>query len=224
MKLFLDTADVREVERLGDIVDGFTSNPSMVAAAAGDVTYLEYARRMLEATDGKSTSLEVLADDPETIRTQAHELTDLGDNVVVKVPIMTSDGASLAELIARLTDDGVKVNATCVFTPTQALSVRGAHIISVFAGRASYCGNDPVTLVRDCVRSVEREPSSNILWAGVMEPGRIYDAEAVGAHITTAPAGVIDRWIKGKTLSGSAFSRETVREFFAAAQGLTWTR
>jgi len=215
VKIYLDTAKIDEVLMYRDVVDGFTSNPSMVKAA-GQKTYRNYAKAMLEATEGKSTSLEVLADDVPTMIKQACELAAFAPNVVVKIPVTDTKGEPLAWVAKRLQSTGVNVNVTAIFTAEQA--VRDVTINSIFCGRLSYNETDPAPVVRELLRRT----NAQVLWAGVRSPYNIREARDAGAHIVTVPADSLSRWIKSKGMTPEECSLDTVLGFFRDGSDLTW--
>jgi transaldolase len=222
IELYLDSADFDEVLQWRDTVTGFTSNPTMVAALHRDRTYRDYVREMLKLTQGKSSSFEVLSDDPTTMRYQARQLADLGENVVVKIPAVTSLGEPTYSTIYQLeNDDDIRVNQTAVFDPDQADTE--ATIISLFAGRASYTGASPVLLAEDILANIEEaESKSKLLWAGVRGPYNIYEAMGAGAHIVTVPADSLKRYRDSMGKDLLDFSRETSASFHKDGAKLLW--
>jgi transaldolase len=218
VKLFLDSAEPVEIAKNTRFVVGFTANASMIAAAAKGMrwSYREQCKFILEATDGKSTSLQVTADTRDEILAQAHRLADLAPNVVVKVPVMDTKGNSLAAVAQQLEAEGVRVNVTAIFAPEQAVS--GVTINSVFCGRLSYTGRDPV----EVFLAVKARTDAEVLWAGVRGPYNIYEAERSGADIVTTPADSLDRYLKNTSRGLLAFSQQTVQEFHRDGSAIEW--
>ena len=158
VKLFADGADLDEILALAadPRVAGFTTNPTLMWKA-GLTNYQEFAERVLERVTTHPISLEVFADDEDEIRRQAQMIAGWGENVYVKVPVSTTAGESLAPLVRELSESGVKVNVTALFTTAQVELIINAvkdgapSYISVFAGRIADAGIDPVPLMRRAV-------------------------------------------------------------------------
>ena len=120
VQVFADGADLETMRRLADdpAVKGFTTNPTLMRqGGVGD--YATFGRKVLRAIPDKPVSFEVLADTPAEIRRQALAIAGWGDNVYVKVPITTTEGEPLTDLVGGLARQGVKVNVTAVFTLEQ---------------------------------------------------------------------------------------------------------
>ena len=116
---------------------------------AGLTDYEEFAKRLLERITVHPISFEVFADDADEMRRQALKIAEWGDNVYVKIPVTTTEGESMAPLVRELSEDGVKVNVTALFTTAQVELITAAvkdgapSYISVFAGRIADAGIDP---------------------------------------------------------------------------------
>lgn len=221
VKIFLDGADLDELQRLEARIDGVTTNPTLVRRA-GYTELRGFVRTALLLTS-KPVSVEVLADDLITMEKQAREIASWGDNVFVKIPVMTSSGDSTGLLIHLLASEGVKVNVTAVFTLDQIRTVARQlnpttpAIISIFAGRIADTLVDPTPLFTTA-RHVAHD-KTEILWASAREAYNVKQAEQAGADIITlSPALFAKLSLKGKSLTD--YSRETVGEFVRDAQGI----
>lgn len=220
VKIFADGANLEAVRALADdrLIQGFTTNPTLMRQS-GIKDYARFAREVLKAIPDRPISFEVLADTPEEIRRQALLLADWGENVYVKVPVMTSEGQPLADLVHELSHRGVKVNVTAILTleqvscSCQALRGGAPSVVSVFAGRVADAGRDPVPHMR-AARAICRATDARIelLWASPRELLNVIQADEVGADIITLTDGLRAKLhLIGKGLH--EFSRETVLMF-----------
>src|SRR5487761_235049 len=149
VKIFADGADLDSILKLAadPRIAGFTTNPTLMWKA-GLTDYAEFAQRLLERIDSHPISFEVFADDADEMRRQAKLIASWGSNVYVKIPITTTGGESMAPLVRELSEGGVKVNVTALFTTQQVELVTAAvregapSYISVFAGRIADAGID----------------------------------------------------------------------------------
>ena len=129
-------------------VTGFTTNPSLMKKA-GVTDYVSFAKEVVAAIPDLPLSFEVFGDDFETMEKEAKIISALGKNVFVKIPIMLTDGTSTAPLIKKLSDQGIQLNVTAIFTISQVRATVNAfkagtkNIVSVFAGRLADQGIDP---------------------------------------------------------------------------------
>ena len=150
IKVFADGANLEgmlDMYENGN-VQGFTTNPSLMKKG-GVTDYRAFAKEVLTHITDVSVSFEVFADDVETMEVEAREIATWAENVYVKIPCVTTKGESTAELVRKLSADGIKVNVTTIFTPTQvdemveAVDAETPSIISLFAGRIADTGVDP---------------------------------------------------------------------------------
>ena len=223
-KIYADGADLEEIFRLAadTNIRGFTTNPSLMWKA-GLTHYSDFARALLDRVTHCPVSFEVFADEPDEIVRQAREIAGWGDNVFVKVPVTTTKGEALAPVVRELSQDGVKVNVTAVFTMQQvealveALAGGAPSNGSVFAGRIADEVIDPVRIVRDAVLALRGVPQAEVIWASPREVLNVVQADSVGCHIITMTGGLLDRLgLLGKDLH--AYSLETVQMFHRDAQ------
>jgi transaldolase len=191
MKIFVDTADLREIERAAKagLIDGVTTNPSLLSKVVGDRDVGDYLREVAGAVDGP-VSLEVIATDADGMVRQGKELASIADNVVVKCPL-TEDGLVATR---RLRADGIGVNVTLCFSPAQALlaAKAGASFISPFVGRLDDISHDGMELIGQ-VREIYDNYgfATEILVASIRHPLHFVQAAMMGADIATLPPAVL---------------------------------
>jgi len=229
VKIFGDGADLDLILSLAADrrIAGFTTNPTLMWKA-GLTDYEEFARRILEQITTHPISFEVFADDVDEMRRQARMIAGWGDNVYVKIPVSTTSGESMAALVRELSEGGVKVNVTAVFTTaqvellTEAVKHGAPSYISVFAGRIADAGIDPVPIMARAVDIMVEAPRAELIWASPREILNVVQADRVGCHIITLTNDLFKKLeLLGKDLS--QYSLETVQMFRrdALAAGFT---
>jgi transaldolase len=229
VKIFADGADLDTILAFEDDqrVRGFTTNPTLMWKA-GLTDYEEFARRILERISNKPISFEVFADDAAEMRRQAQLISNWGDNVYVKIPVSTTAGESMAPLVRELSEEGIKVNVTALFTTaqveliTEAVKDGAASFISVFAGRIADAGIDPVPIMARAVDIMVAAPRAELIWASPREVLNVVQADHVGCHIITITQDLLNKLpLLGKDLL--QYSLETVQMFHrdAAAAGFS---
>lgn len=194
MKIFLDTANIDEIRKAAELglVDGITTNPSLIAKEGKD--FKEQIRAICEIVPG-DVSAETISTDWEGMVREGKELSTWAPNVIVKAPC-TPDGLRATKV---LSDQGIKVNVTLIFSVTQGLLAckNGAYIISPFVGRLDDMGLDGMELVRDLVQVSDNYGfTSQILAASIRTPGHVIEAAKAGSHIATMPATVFSTLFK----------------------------
>ncbi len=201
-----------------DSIDGFTTNPTLMAKA-GVKDYLDFAKNVLSKVKKKSISFEVFSDDLDEMYKQALILRDLGENVSVKIPVTNTKGIPTYSLIERLSNEGVKLNVTAVFTQAQIQSIYDVlnpeinSIISIFSGRIANAGIDPEPIVKFAVDLCIKYEKIEILWASPREVFNLVQAERCGCHIITMTPNLIKSTKDlGKDLD--EYSLETVKMFY----------
>ena len=229
VKIFADGASLEGIKEMcaKPWIRGFTTNPTLMRkAGVGD--YKSFALEMLAAVADRPVSFEVFADDFDEMERQALEIASWGSNVDVKIPVTNTRGEFTGPLIKRLTQEGVKINVTAVFTPEQVegitanLADETPAIISVFAGRIADTGVDPVPILREALKIMRPKPNAELLWASPRELLNIIQADDIGCHIITATTDVLNKLpLLGK--DHVHYSLETVEMFHrdAAAAGYT---
>jgi transaldolase len=194
MKLFIDTGNIKEIEALVPlgIIDGITTNPSLLAKEPGD--YRENLKRICQIVKGP-TSAEVVSKDFEGMQREGRDLAKIDEHIVVKVPL-TRDGIRACK---TLSSEGIRVNVTLCFSPTQALlaAKAGATFVSPFVGRLDDIATSGMGLIREIVDIFENYRfTTEILVASVRNQVHIIEAARMGADICTCPAAVIDSMFK----------------------------
>jgi len=194
MKIFLDTGNLKEIEALVPlgIVDGITTNPSLMAKEGGDPRAI--IKSICNLVQGP-VSAEVVATQWEAMVAEGRELAAIDDHVVVKVPF-TRDGVRACKVLAS---EGKRVNVTLIFTAAQALFAAkvGAAYVSPFIGRLDDIASDGLGLVRQIVDVFEAYPfMTEVLVASVRGPMHIVEAARMGADVCTCPVAVVEACFK----------------------------
>ena len=219
VKIFADGADLDAILALAadKRIAGFTTNPTLMWKA-GLTDYEEFAKRLLERITTHPISFEVFADDAAEMRRQARLISSWGENVYVKIPVTTTHGESMAPLVRELSESGVKVNVTALFTTAQVELITGAvrdgapSYLSVFAGRIADAGIDPVPIVARAVNVAADAARAELIWASPREILNVVQADEIGCHIITVTHELLPKLDSlGKDLD--QFSLETVRMF-----------
>jgi transaldolase len=190
MKIFIDTGNIADIQRLVDIgiIDGITTNPSLLAKEPGD--YRENLKKICEIVQGP-VSGEVTATDFAGMMTQGRDIAKIHPHMIVKVPL-TRDGIKACR---KLSGEGIRVNVTLCFSPAQALlaAKAGATYISPFVGRLDDIATNGMELIRDIVAIYDNyEFPTEILVASCRHPIHVVEAAKMGADIATCPPAVID--------------------------------
>jgi transaldolase len=192
MKLFVDTGRIDEVRKAAEwgILDGVTTNPSLIAQAGRG--FKETVLEICSILPNGSISAEVVGTTVEDILREGREIASWSPNIVVKVP-MTPAGIAATR---QLTREGIRVNMTLVFSPTQALlaAKAGASYISVFVGRVDDVSSEGMRTIEDAVQIVETYGfDSEVLVASIRHPMHVVEAARLGAHIATMPFKVMEQ-------------------------------
>jgi transaldolase len=194
MKLFVDTGNLKEVEALAQlgILDGVTTNPSLLAKEAGD--YRQVLKQLCQTVKGP-VSAEVVATDTAGMLREGRDLALIDEHIVIKVPF-TKDGVRACKTLAS---EGHRVNVTLIFSAAQAwLAAKvGAAYVSPFVGRLDDIGATGMSLVREIVDIFDNsELTTEVLVASVRNPIHIIEAARMGADVATVPAAVIEQCFK----------------------------
>lgn len=220
IKLFTDGADKAQIVEMAKNkwIAGFTTNPSLLKKA-GVSDYEAYARDLVAAVPDRHISFEVFSDDIPEMVAQGRVIASWGQNVYVKLPVMTTRKEPLYEAVRALSSDGVKINFTAIFTAEQVAkavdALRGAApaCVSVFAGRLADFGIDYAPLMRDSIAQARATPNIEIIWASTREAYNVIEADQMGCHIITAPADVLKKLPALGTKSGEDLSLDAVKAF-----------
>ena len=219
IKVFCDIADLNLIKKFNKkkIVKGFTTNPSLMRKA-GARDYKLYSKQILNACRKKPISLEVFADDNDSMIKQGIRINTWGKNVYVKVPVVNSKNKFTGKVIKKLNNQNIKLNITAVYTAKQTQKIlkqinkKTKVIISIFAGRAGDVGKDPVPEFLKSIKMAKRFKNVEILWASVREPYNYIQAKQLGCHIITIPPSIIEKIQKfGKSFN--QLTIETVKAF-----------
>lgn len=220
VKVFADGADIEEMKSAykNQLVDGFTTNPSLMAKA-GVTDYKAFAEEAVSEIPDASISFEVFADDLPTMEKEAEILKQYGDNVFVKIPIVTTTGESTLPLIKRLSSKQVRLNVTAVYTIEQVKAITDAvtegvpTYVSVFAGRIADTGVDPLPLMKESVKVTHSKEGVQLLWASCREVFNVIQADEIGADIITCPADVVKKVNNNLGRDKGELSVDTVKGF-----------
>ena len=218
-KIFCDIADLSLIKKFNkkQIAKGFTTNPSLMRRA-GAKDYKSYSKQILKVCKNKPISFEVFADDQKSMIEQGKEINTWGKNVYVKVPVVNSKNKFSGKVIKELNSKNIKLNITAVYTAKQTSKIlkvinkKTSIIISIFAGRASDTGKDPIPEFVKSIKLAEKFKNVEILWASVREPYNFLQAKQLGCHIITIPPTLIEKIEKfGKSFN--QLTVETVKAF-----------
>ena len=212
-KIFCDIADYKTIKFFSNktLVDGFTTNPSLMRLA-GAQNYKNYSLKILKICKKKPISLEVFADNEKDMLKQAYEINSWGKNIYVKIPVVNSKGYFTGSVIEELSDKGIKLNITAVYTFEQTkkiykkLNKKTKSIISIFAGRMADKGKDPMPIFKKSISLVKKNKNIEILWASTREAYNYTQAKQLNCNIITMPPKIINQINK----FGKSFSEMTI--------------
>jgi transaldolase len=194
MKIFLDTANISAIKMYNDmgLVDGITTNPSLMAKEGGDPQkVMEEIVRIIKG----DVSLEVLSIETNGMLEEGRRLRKYGNNVVVKCPL-TPEGLKACKI---LTSEGIPVNVTLCFSVNQAIlaAKAGAKYVSPFIGRLDDNGQDGMNLIREMYQVFQNYKfDTKILVASVRHPMHVVEAAKIGADVVTLPPDVLGKMLK----------------------------
>ena len=218
-KIFCDIADYETIKFFNNksIVDGFTTNPSLMRLA-GAKNYKNYSNKILKICNKKPISFEVFADNFKDMLKQAYEINSWGKNVYVKIPVVNSKGIFTGPVIKKLSNQGIKLNITAVYTFEQtkkiykSLNKKTKSIISIFAGRMADKGKDPIPIFKKSISLTKKNKNIEILWASTREVYNYTQAKQINCNIITMPPKVINQ-ISGFGKSFQSMTLDTVKGF-----------
>jgi len=194
MRLFIDTGSVAEVQRIAPwgVLSGATTNPSLLAKEQSDPG--DAIKQICDLVDGP-TSAEVVSRDVEGMVREGHALRTLHEHIVVKVPFSEAG----LEATRKLSSEGIPINMTLVFSPTQALMTAeaGATYVSCFMGRLDDISVDSTTVVSEIIDTLRPGGyTAQVLAASIRHPGHIVTAASLGCEVATVPAKVLDAMLQ----------------------------
>ena len=219
IKIYCDSADYKIIKKYNkyNLVKGFTTNPSLMRLA-GAKNYKDYSKKILKICKNKPISFEVFSDDLNLMINQAYLINSWGKNVYVKIPVVNSRGKFTGKVIKELSNQGVKLNITAVYTFEQVkkiyklLNKNTKSIISIFAGRMSDTGKDPIPVFKSSLSLTKKNKNIMILWASTREAYNFIQAKKLGSNIITMPPKIIDQ-IKNFGKSYKSLTINTVKNF-----------
>lgn len=229
VKLYADGANINDMKAQykNGVVSGFTTNPSLMKKA-GVKDYVSFAEEVVNEIPDMSISFEVFADDFDQMKLEARKIAEFGENVYVKIPITNTRGESSIPLIKKLSNEGINLNITAVFTIDQVkeilsvISPNSKTIISVFAGRIADTGINPVPTMEDAVSLCKSHENVELLWASTREVFNIVQANEVGVDIITCPTDILNKLhMLGMDLE--ELSVETVKGFYKDVESLGYS-
>ena len=194
MQFFLDTANVKEIYEANNlgILDGVTTNPSLVVKEGR--SFKEMLQEICKIVDGP-ISAEVVSVDADAMVKEGRELAKIHENIVVKCPLIP-EGIKATK---KLSAEGIRVNVTLCFSPTQAIlaAKAGAWCISPFIGRLDDVSSDGMALIRQIVTIYKNyDYKTLVLVASVRHPQHVVESALAGGHICTMPYGVFQSLFK----------------------------
>jgi len=218
-KIFCDSADFQTIKKFNKspLVQGFTTNPSLMRLS-GAKNYKTYSIKILKVCKKKPISFEVFGDTFDEMLKQAIIINSWGRNVYVKIPVVNSKGLYCGKVIKILSQRGIKLNITAVYTINQvrkiikSINKNSKTIISIFSGRMSDVGKDPIPIIKKSVQLTRKMKKVEILWASTREAYNYLQAKKCGCSIITMPPSVIQKISKfGKTYND--LTLDTVKNF-----------
>jgi len=218
-KIFCDIADFKTIKFFNkkSIVNGFTTNPSLMRLA-GAKNYKDYSLKILSVCKKKPISFEVFADNSREMLKQAYKINSWGKNVYVKIPVVNSKGLFMGPVITELSNKRIKLNITAVYTFEQvkkiykSLNKNTKSIISIFAGRMSDKGTDPLPIFKKSISLTKKNKNIEILWASTREAYNYIQAKQINCNIITMPPKIINQ-INGFGKSFKSMTLDTVKGF-----------
>ena len=191
IKIYADGANIKEIIKLNNkkIIKGFTTNPSLIKNN-GIKNYKKFALDLLKHIKYKPISFEVISDDFYEMERQAREISSWGRNVFVKIPVTNTKNEYSGKLIKKLSDEGLKINVTAIFTILQvkkvikSLNNNTPSNISIFAGRIADTGIDPKATILESLKMLQGT-EIKLIWASPREVYNIFEADNIGCDIIT---------------------------------------
>lgn len=190
MKIFLDTADVKAIEKYEFLIDGVTTNPTHLSKVGGDPK--QTIKKICSLMMGKDVSVEVTEKRPKAVYEQAKAIAALGNNVVVKIPCYKD----YYPIIQKLMLEGVHINVTLIFTVIQALYMckLGVKYVSPFVGRWDDIDVDGIKVLYEIRQMInEYGYDTELLAASLRHVRNVHDAILAGADIATMPVSVLEK-------------------------------
>jgi len=196
MQFFLDTASLQDIAWASQagLIDGVTTNPSLLAKQAGDLDPRDVLKEICSIVDGP-VSAEVVAVDVDGMVQEGTELAKIADHIVVKIPMMEAGMVA----VRRLTSAGIRTNVTLCFSSVQCLvaAKAGATYVSPFIGRLDDVGQEGMDVIRETRQIFDNYAiETHILTASIRHPRHVAEAAMVGAHVATMPPDVLRKLLR----------------------------
>jgi transaldolase len=216
MQIFLDTASIPDILywKRQQVIDGVTTNPSILYKA-GFHDLAAAARELAAVIPEMPLSVEVASDDPQEMVEQGRECASWAPNIVVKIPVLTSQGEPCFEAMHTLRSAGIPVNATAILSFGQAIlaAKAGATYVSIFAGRIADEGNDPAPVIGSVRRWLDLwRNEAKIIAGSIRGAYDVQQAACAGAHVVTVPPALLAKFADHRN------SRATAAEFLENAR------
>ena len=200
IKIFADGADLISIRKLNSkkYISGFTTNPTLMKKS-GIKDYKKFALNVLKFVKTKPISFEVFADNLNLMKQQAREISTWGKNVYVKIPVTNSKGVKTTSIIKTLSEEGINLNITALFTQRQiketvnSLDKNTKSIISIFSGRIADAGVNPENIIKYSLK-VAKKKKIEVLWASTRETYNIFEAQKIKCHIITVPHSILNKF------------------------------
>lgn len=200
IKIFADGADLLSIRKLNSkkYISGFTTNPTLMKKS-GIKDYKKFALNVLKFVKTKPISFEVFADNLNLMKQQAREISTWGKNVYVKIPVTNSKGVKTTSIIKTLSEEGINLNITALFTKRQiketvnSLDKNTKSIISIFSGRIADAGVNPENIIKYSLK-VAKKKKIEVLWASTRETYNIFEAQKIKCHIITVPHSILNKF------------------------------
>lgn len=201
MKIFLDSSKVSEAKKWMPVIEGATTNPSILLKDGSNI------EEFISVMEGKPVSVEACGD----FLTDARKYSKIPDAaIVIKVPLLNTEGGSNLSIIEELTKEGIAINCTALFSLSQVIlaTAVGSRYVSLFAGRVDDEGGNYASMIEDCRNYLEEDASDTELIVGsVRTVGNVLDSVRAGAHIVTIPPNILEKMLFHR------YSLDTVRQF-----------
>jgi transaldolase len=194
MKIFIDTANIEEIKRYAFIVDGVTTNPTLISKEKGRNDFKELISAITKIVNGP-ISVEACSLKSDDLINEAEDLASISPNIVVKIP-MTEEGLKATKELSSI---DIKSNVTLVFSANQALlaAKAGATYVSPFIGRLDDIGHNGLLVVRDIVEIYKTfDFKTEVITASIRHPQHVLEAARLGSHVATIPPLVLGKLYK----------------------------
>ena len=220
IELYLDGPTFQEIKDFKNI-DGYTFNPSLYKKLKAE-NYIEFTKKLIDKTNNKPISIEVIADDDENCIRQGEKISKLGNSIYVKIPVIFTSGQSSKKTIKSLVEKNIKLNITAIFEISQVKEILpilkdSKAILSIFSGRIFDIGLDAVKVFGEMAKYIHENSNCKVLWASCRMSYDYILAQKCGADIITMQPNLAKKIaLFGK--SSLENSKDTVKGFFDDAK------